>query len=152
MLNVFFQIKILNKIKETNLEKYGFEYPAQNSDILLKIQKSSFAIKQFKDTDLWYQASYELDFLNRYYDIFKDDITRGSSIKYEYNNKIKIYHPDFFIISLNLIIEIKNNYLLKRDFEEIKLKSESVINNGFNFIMIVDKKYDEFELLIKNFM
>jgi len=71
--------------------KYGVNWPLQNKSILEKGQKSAKTLKQFNDT-LWYQGTYELDFLQKYYEKYPD-IQRGPSIKY--GNKI--YHPDFYI-------------------------------------------------------
>jgi hypothetical protein len=129
-----------NKIKETNLKKYGVEYNHQNLNILEKSLKSSFKLKQFRNTNIWYQGSYELNFLEKYYDKYPD-IQRGHRIKYEFEGKIKYYFPDFYIPSLNLIIECKNSYLLKKDKPIIKIKEEATINNGFNYKIIVDKNY-----------
>ena len=46
---------------ENDLKKYGYEYPAQNSDIYIKTQKSQFKVKEYKG--IKYQGTYELDFL-----------------------------------------------------------------------------------------
>jgi len=132
------------KSKKTCIEKYGTEYSVQNNTVFNKMQKSSFLTKKFRDTELYYQGSYELDFLNKYYDKFPT-ILRGPSIKYEYNGKFRVYHSDFYLPSLNLIIECKNNYLLTRDKEIIEAKEKASINNGYNYCMILDKNYTAFE-------
>ncbi len=121
--------------------KYGVDWPLQDKNILEKQQKSSKTLKQYKNTDLWYQGSYELDFLEKYYDKFPN-IERGSSIKYLYKNKNKVYHPDFYISSLNLIIEIKSSWTLNVD-EEINEKKNATIKSGFKYLMILDKKYPD---------
>jgi hypothetical protein len=134
--------EIKDKKKDTCLKNYGVEFPAQDSSIFENIQKSSYTIKKYKDTNIWYQGSYELDFLERYYKIFPN-IKRGPSIKYIYNDQNKIYHSDFYIPSMNLIIEIKNNYLYGRDKNIIELKKESCEKEGYKFLIIIDKKYNE---------
>jgi len=139
--------KVREKIKETNLDRYGFEFPVQNIDIFEKSQKTRFLRKQFRNTDLWYQGSYELDFLETYYDKYPD-LERGPSIKFLFENKNKVYHSDFYILSLNLIIEIKNSYLYKRDKLIIEAKEKATIDNGFNYLMIIDKNYYIFEELV----
>ena len=159
--NPFGSQQVVNKIQETNFKKYGVKYasqtpetiektrqtnlknngvswPTQNKEILEKGQKSAKTIKQFKDTDLWYQGSYELDFLEKYYD--KLDIERGPSIKYKFKGKNKVYHSDFYIPSLNLVIEIKSSWTLEVD-EEINEKKKATISNGFKYLMILDKDY-----------
>jgi len=65
-------------------------------------------------------------------------------IKYTFNGKNKVYHPDFYIPSLNLIVEIKNSYLAEKDKEQIELKKQASINSGFKYIMIINKNYTQF--------
>jgi very-short-patch-repair endonuclease len=67
----------------------------------------------------------------------KLDIRRAPSINYKFNDKIKVYHPDFYIPSLNLIVEIKSSYFYKKYEEKIKSKEKGVISNGFNYIIIL---------------
>jgi hypothetical protein len=143
--NVFQSEKIKEKCKQTSLKHFGVEYPSQNSEIHLKQQKSGFKLKQFKNTNIYYRGSYELDFLNKYYDKYPD-ITNAKSIKYIFEKKSHHYFPDFYIPSLNLIIEIKYSYYAKRDKNKIKAKEKAVIANGFKYIMIIDKNYDNFIL------
>ena len=134
---------IREKAKETIKLKYGVEHPSQNDNIHKKQMFNGKRIKQYKNTDIWYQGSYELDFLQKYF--YKFEIEKPHSIKYRFNKKNKYYHPDFYIPSLNLIIEIKNSYYVKRDKDKIKAKEKATIDNGYNYIMIVDKNYTEFE-------
>lgn len=96
-------------------------------------------MKKFRDTDLWYQGTYELDFLNKYYDKFSD-LQRGPSIHYLYEGKNKVYHPDFYIPSLNLVVEIKSSWILNKDVE-IDEKKKATIARGFRYILILDKNY-----------
>jgi hypothetical protein len=120
-------------------KKYGVDWPTQNKKILERGQKSAKTLKRFRNTELWYQGTYELDFLNKYYDKYPN-LQRGPSIRYIYNGKNKVYHPDFYIPSLNLIIEIKSTWILNRDIE-IGEKKKATISNGFKYIMIIDKDY-----------
>jgi len=137
---------IQKKSKKTNLMRYGVEYPMQNKELFEKTQKSAFKIKKYKDTDLWYQGSYELDFLDNYYDLY--DIERGPSIKFKFDKKNKVYHSDFFIPFLNLIVECKNSYLAKRDEFKLKAKEIACIDQGYNWIMLIDKNYEKIKELI----
>lgn len=131
--------------KKSMVAKYGVEWPLQDKGILDKNQKSAKTLKQYKDTSLWYQGSYEKEFLDLYLDKYPD-MERGPSIRYKFKNKNKVYHSDFYIPSLNLVIEIKSSWILKADIE-IKEKKKATIANGFNYLMILDKKYPN--LLIK---
>lgn len=130
--------------KKSMMKKYNVEWPLQNKNILDKNQKSAKTLKRYKDTSLWYQGLYEKEFLDLYL-IKYPDIQRGPSIKYTYKNKDKVYHSDFYIPSLNLVVEIKSSWILKID-KESEEKKNAVINNGFKYIMILDKNYNEFNL------
>lgn len=139
----------INKIIETNNKKYNCDWPIQNDEHYKKIERVSVKIKKYKNTTISYQASYELDFLDRYYAKFVD-IENGKSFKYLYEGKNKKYYSDFYIPSKNLIVEIKNKYLYKRDYLKIKQKEHSVKSAGYNYILILEKNYDEFEKLYIN--
>lgn len=140
--------KIKEKIKKFYLEKYNVEYPSQVREIFEKQQKKSFWSKKYKDTNINYRGSYEFDFLEKYFEKYPD-LINGPTIRYQFNEKNRIYFPDFLIPSLNLVIEIKNSYLLKTDKDKIEAKRKATIANGFNYIMIVDKDYPLFSLYSK---
>jgi hypothetical protein len=130
------------KFKNTCLSKFGVEYPMQNPDSFYKQQKSGFGAKLFAK-NLYYRGTYEYDFLEKYSSIFI--IKNATRIKYEFQGKQKNYYPDFYIPSLNLIVECKNSYLAKRDKDQIEAKKSAVISNGFKFIIIIDMDYSEFK-------
>ena len=132
------------KTIKTMLEKYGVEYSTQNKELAEQIFRTQKKIWKFRNTEIWYQGTYELDFLNKYYDRFPD-LMRGPSFKYSYLGKEKIYFSDFYIPSQNLIIEIKSSYYLKRDKNMIKEKEKSVLKNGYKYIIITDKNYQILE-------
>jgi hypothetical protein len=140
--------EIYQRFKETNIEKYGVEFPSQNSIIFNKTQKSQFKIKEYKE--IKYQGTYELDFLE-FCD--KNDIlnkiSKIKSIKYKYRNKSKYYHPDFFVEELNLIIEVKSDYYYNLHLEKNLCKQQNCIEQGYNFIFIINKDYTEFLNKIK---
>ena len=71
------------KYKQTCLERFGFENASQCPEIFDKQQKARLEIKKYKDTDLYYQGTYEKDFLDKYYDKFV--IERMTSLKYNFN-------------------------------------------------------------------
>ena len=61
------------------------------------------------------------------------------------NNQKHIYYPDFYIKTKKLIVEIKSTYTQKLQGEEqLRKKEESVLNNGYNYITILNKNYNEF--------
>ena len=136
------------KIKRVRTWNKNFneDNPLQNINILEKSQKARFVRKKFMNTNLWYQGSYELDFLNKYYDKFSK-IEKGPSIKYIYNGKNKVYHSDFYISSLNLVVEIKSTWILNID-TKIEEKKKATIDNNFKYLLILDKNYEEFHNMI----
>jgi len=139
--------KIQEKSKKTLMKRYGVNNISQLKTNFEKVQKSSLNISKFGKTDLYYQGCFELDFLKNFYD--KIDISNAPSIKYLFEEDEHIYFPDFYIRSLNLIVEIKSSYYYERDYKQIKEKENSVIKNGFKYILIIDKEYDEFIKVIQ---
>ncbi len=68
---------------------------------------------------------------------------------WEEDGKSKRYLPDFYLEDINLIIEIKSIYYYNLHKNKNILKKESTLKKGFDYIMIVDKNYYEFENKIK---
>jgi hypothetical protein len=146
--NPFQSDEIKEKIKIKNIKKYGTEYPSQNLEFFQKKLKYGLKIKKIEN--LTYQGSYEKDFILRYKD--KITIENGLSIEYYHNDEKKIYHSDFFIPELNLVVEIKSRYWYNEHLEICQLK-EKYSKKIYNYIMILDKNYKEFEeLLDKKFI
>ena len=170
-INVFQNEKVKQKSKETNLEKFGFEYASQNSiikekscqtnikrygfpyshqnkEIFEKSFKSNFKINYWEN-GLLYQGNYEKDFLEHCVQLnVLDLISKPKSIRYFYNGRKSYYHPDFYLEKLNLIIEIKSDYWYKIHKERNILKEISVKEHGFNFLLILNKNYTEFDKFI----
>lgn len=143
--NIFQCEETKDKMKETYNKRYGVDYNHQYINIMKKSLQTGFKIKQFRNTDIWFQGSYELDFLEKFYDKYSD-IQQGPSINYLFKNKKCVYHPDFFIPSLNLIVEIKSTYYNNMHKEIVDTKKKATISNGFNYCMILDKKYNDLSL------
>lgn len=138
--------KINSKIKLTMLKKYGVEFAMQNRDIFLKSKLTSNKVHKYKDTILYYQGSYEKNFLDLFYN--KIDLIKIDKIEYFYKNKKKYYHPDFYYKKLNLIIEIKSDYTFNSELDKNLAKQQSCIDKGYNFIFIINKQYDDFIKII----
>jgi hypothetical protein len=137
----------MQQLEKTCIKKYGVKNAQQDKNIFEKQQHHSYYSKKYKNTNVYYRALYELDFLEKYFNTYSD-IQNGPTIKYKFNRKSKIYFPDFYIPSLNLIIECKNSYLAKKDKNIIAAKKKATITNGFNYIMITNKRYNRFEKLV----
>lgn len=136
------------KLKHTNIERYGVEYPMQVEEFAIKQQKNAHKIEYF-NYDLYYQGSYEKDFLEYINNLgLLSLISRGKMIKYSFEDKIKMHYPDFFIESLNLIVEIKSSYYYNKFIEKNKAKMNTCINMGYNYIFIINKNYSVIDFLI----
>jgi hypothetical protein len=131
------------KVKTTMLNNHGVEHALQNKDIHIKQQKCGFKLKKYKNSDVYYRGLYELDFLEKYFNLYPD-IINGPRITYFINNDKHYYFSDFLIPSLNTIVEIKNSYLFNKNKEIIMAKEKATIANGFNYIMILDENYINF--------
>jgi hypothetical protein len=115
------------KIKDTCNKKYGVDHHMQNSEIFDKQQKNAKKYKKYilPSGNYVLIQGYEdkaLDFLfSNGFDESDIIITRENIEKeigilfYEYNGKIKRYYPDFYIKSLNKIIEVKSTWTLDRN-------------------------------------
>lgn len=143
---------IKNKKEMTSMGNYGVKYHLQNSTSFNNCFKSSSKLKKYKETDIYYQGSYEYDFIE-YCDknhILGEIQSYRKGIKYIMNNKNKIYYPDFYMQKLNLIIEIKSTYTYNYHLEMNKLKENACKILGYNYLIIIDKNYNRFEELINH--
>ena len=109
------------KYIETCLERYGVEHVMQNETIFKKQQANCYGSKKYKH--LYYRGTYELLFIQEFeknFDIC--DLENCFSIKYEYNNKMRVYFPDFLIKSKNIIVEIKSSWTYDNNGKNIELR------------------------------
>ena len=156
----------INKIKQTKLEKYGDEnynnydkyvetcllkYGETSNmkveELFIKNLKSRHTIKLHDESGLYYQGSYELDFIN--YCVGNSiEVKRGPVIDYNMCGIDRKYYSDFYLPINNFIIEIKSSYTFDKDYEENLLKREYSIKSGYSFLFIIDKNYDELEKII----
>ena len=83
-------------------------------------------------------------FLETTYGFTKSCLTEAPTIYYKLDNGTSsFYLPDFFIPSLNLIVEIKgsNPHYQERDSHKEVLKAKYTGGEGFNFVQINDENY-----------
>ena len=128
-------------MKKTNLKKYGVEYPIQNIEIFKKLyKKKQYTFKNGVNIRVQGYEPFALKLLeNNGYNY--DDLDFNFSIKYNYNNKHKIYFPDIYIPKENRIIEVKSKYTYEKMKKLNLAKCESCIKKGFNFeFWIFNKK------------
>ena len=148
--------EVREKIKQTNLEKYGVEHHLQNPEIYSKTKKtnlskyglefpvmrvSSYTHKEYK----WKTGEIsmvqghepivlsELEEKGYTYNDIETDTASMPEIFYEFEGKRRRYYPDIFIPKENLIIEVKSDYTLNKEWARNQAKFDATKNLGFNF-------------------
>lgn len=108
-----------------------------------------YKIFKYKDIELRYQSGYEYDFLElcEIKNVLHK-VKQAKTIRFEDN---KCYYPDF-LFNEKVIIEIKSTWVLNLQggWPIIEKKKKAVEKAGFEFLLILDKKYDEFNELVSN--
>lgn len=145
--NVFSSPLIKNQIKKTLLDKYNCTNPMQHPGIFSKSMSNySRKFKIEKIGDLNYQSLYELDFI-LFCEKNSIQIENGPVINYEQ----KRYFSDFIIPKYNLICEIKSQYTFDMDKDKNLLKEKECLKQGYNFLFIIDKNYNDIFKYLNSF-
>lgn len=151
----------INKIKQTLIKKYGVDSyfktdKARNksSETVIKTNENNkfLLIKQYKNTDLYYQGTYEYKFLEH---CEKNDILnlikRSKSFHYllEDTNMGFRHLPDF-VFKDKYVIEIKSTYILNKQggWSVIDAKKRSVENRGYEYVLVLDNNFSIFDKII----
>ena len=156
--------KYREEFKNRMIQKYGKIHLLDDPEK----QKEMLAARKISGTYLWsdrsarigYTGSYELHFLQYLDKTLKwksSDILSPSphTYMYKYQDKDCFYIPDFFIPSLSLEVEIKDDGSAKninqdsRNKDKIKDALMKSTENYFNYIRIVNKNYSKFIELLK---
>ena len=176
----------LSKVKKTNLDRFGVEFPFQREDVKDKQRKTmmknhgfphysktdkfreetskrmmlnnpfkfidrwkSNLPKKYKSTELSYQSSYEYDFLEFCENNNVLHLIRKSPT-FRYLNRESYHFPDY-LYDNKVVIEIKSKWImnLQGGDEIIQEKIISVVDK-YQYLLILDKDYYQFEKLIKN--
>ena len=103
--------EIYDKMRKTNFERYGVEYPLQNKDIRAR----SITNKGYKINNLIFDSSWEIIYYVYNKKILKNNIERlNEGIEYyDSFGKQHFYYPDFKIE--NQLYEIKGDQFLEKD-------------------------------------
>jgi hypothetical protein len=140
--------EVKSKIKNSIKERFGCEYALQNRELFSKaISKASKRFK-FGETELTYQGTFELDFINFCFEN-SIPIENGPTIPYKYLGKERRYFSDFIIPELNLIVEIKSDYLYKKEFYKNRAKKKASLSKGYKFLFVINKNYKELQKIMK---
>jgi len=147
--------KLMKKSQDTIFKKYGVKFSSQSKIIHENQVKGMFRRKKYilpSGKEIFLQGE-EPSFLDYVFsnNLLKEDeiIYKPERIKYFKEDKTEHYYfADFFIPKFNLIVEIKSWYILSLDPKTTNLKMLATKSLGYNYLMILDKKYDEFKTLI----
>jgi len=161
------------EFKKRMIGKYGqihlLNDPQKQKEMLAKRKISGVYTWSNGKAKFGYTGSYELDFL-KYLDYnnwdYKDLMSPAPQIfEYKYGDKDHFYMPDFYIPSLNLIIEIKdgdpnnkdhnaNRHHKITEIDRIKEKAKDDVmrslKSQYNYIKILNKDYKNFQNYLKN--
>jgi len=149
--------------KRRMVAKYGKEHLLDDPDHQQKMMNNrSISGVYVFDTDkiaVKYNSQYEYDFLRHlnlgHGWLGKDIVQCPFAFEYVHDCKKKLYIPDYWIISLNAVIEIKSyqnkhHKILEVDVEMEKLKDAVMEEQTqYNYIKIVDEKYVSFSFFVK---
>lgn len=132
--------EVQEKWKKTCLEKYG-GHPNQNPTVQAKAEENAYKYKDYKlpsgkVVKIQGYEDWALDELLEYFD--EDDIIIGRGniprISYKCDEDInRIYFPDFYIESMNTILEIKSEWTLKLKTCRLNEKAKAVKEEGFDY-------------------
>lgn len=136
---------IYDRIKATNIKKYGVEFVMQDSTIFELCRKNShrFKFATIHGRLFSHLQGYEpqgIFYLIEQMGIDVNDIQTGRTIpkiKYCFDNQTKIYFPDLFIPSKNLLIEIKCEYTYNKELEKNKAKRDATLKSEYDYLTII---------------
>jgi len=145
---------VKNKKRKTCLTNYGVDNPSKSIEIQSK--KSSNTLNKVvisPNGKIYHADGYEPIALRELFQLgySGDDVLTRSEIKsiigvirYEYDKKNKIYHPDIYVKSENKIIEVKSEYWFHRDYLLNMKKKSTCEDIGLHFeFWIYDSKLNK---------
>jgi hypothetical protein len=137
---------VIEKRKSTMMERYGVEHPLQHKEFLDKMISSSYMQYPYKlgnrTVSLQGYEGSALNWLLRNTTILPGEIICGDSslipsIPYLYRGKRRVYHPDFYVPSRNLLVEVKSTYSYTYALRMNKAKAKASKAAGYNFKFLV---------------
>lgn len=142
------------KCKETSLEKYGVEFPMQNPEVFTKTQKARYKIKIYtfpsgRQMDYQGYEHFAIDLLLKRgipEENIHNPLKKGIRIPYTFKEKNRLYNPDIFVDSLNLLVEVKSSwtYKGKKEYKELCLfKLSACREQGYKTLLLVFSKSGE---------
>jgi hypothetical protein len=131
--------------KESYQEKYGVDNPMQHPKIneTSNINRYKFKAVSIHGRRFSHLQGYEpqgIKYLIENDGIPVDEIQSGRKvpkIRYKFQGKNKMYFPDIYVESKNLLVEVKCKYTYENMLDLNKAKRDAAINAGYNFKTII---------------
>lgn len=140
VVNVFQLAEVQEKARETSLLRYGTVYPMQYGLVFRRGLRASFRSKLVTLPSgrvislQGYEPQILLELLQTYPEsAFEFETIPTIPYQDPATGKSRAYHPDFFIPTLNLLIEVKSDWTLLRDYEVARAKQAAAIAAGYSF-------------------
>nr|WRK65287.1 CsrMutH archaeal HJR family nuclease [Marseillevirus futianmevirus] len=140
--------EVYQKARDTCKERLGTPFPLQNPEVLEKQQKAAFRLKTYtfpsgRQMDYQGYENFAIDLLLERgvpEDNIHSPLKKGIHIPYTYRDKNRIYNPDIFVDSLNLLVEVKSSwtYKGKKEYKELCLfKLSACREQGYETLLLV---------------
>lgn len=142
--NVSQNSEIKKKKKATSLKNFGVEHHLKDGVLFQKHFKAQHKIREYKNSGINYQGSYEKYFLELLEERgLLSEVSVGGSFEYEWNGEKHTYHVDFKFRDKQ--IEIKSGWTYNKNGADLELQSlnetkwKSARDSGANLIVLIDK-------------
>lgn len=129
---------VMNKLKATNVERYGVEHVSQNSAVMERMQKNAKKFKEFKMPSgtirkvQGFEPFALNDLLKTYTeDQIKTDRKDVPRIQYDTNGKKRYHFPDIFIPHEKKLVEVKSTWTYSCKTDNIQLKKKACEEQGY---------------------
>jgi hypothetical protein len=140
----------LERTIATNIEKYGCGNPMQNLEIFNKSNNNAkkwkiYKFNNGKEVKVQGYENLALSLLENKYEINQDDIITqfDNEIYYTFIKNYHKYFPDIYIKTLNKIIEVKSDYVYKKELQKNIMKKKACLYLGYKFeFWIFDGKHN----------
>jgi len=135
---------IKEKKKDTSLKNFGVTHHLKDYDLFQKHLIAQYKIKKYKNTNLYYQGSYEYFFLEKMDELnLLEEVSSGKSYEFYWEGGAHTYHTDFFFRGEN--IEIKSGWTYNKNGQDIDLENfnkskwKSVTDYGDKIRVLINK-------------
>ncbi|AHC54891.1 putative MutH/Vsr/archaeal HJR-like endonuclease [Tunisvirus fontaine2] len=152
---------VKKKGRETYKSRTGYDHPSHNPEVISKITRSCFRKKEFvmPSGAVFLCQGYEPLALRILLDggIAEEDVLSPSNekitISYFFEGRERIYHPDIFVKSENMLIEVKSDWTLEglggiktSERQKTMEKLKSCREQGYNTRLYVFDKREKLVL------